>query len=40
MSFSEINLLMTWIWLCGVDLLFAAELNKVIEDATPICHER
>jgi len=31
---------MTWIWLCSVDLLFAAELNKVIEDATTACGER
>lgn len=37
-SLAGVILLMTWIWLCGVDLLYAAELNKVIEDATPICH--
>jgi membrane protein len=37
-SLAGIVLLTTWIWLCGVDLLFAAELNKVVEDATPKCH--
>jgi membrane protein len=26
--------LMSWLWLCSVDLLVAAELNKVIEDAS------
>jgi membrane protein len=37
-SLAGIILLMTWIWLCSVVLLYAAELNKVIEDATPGCH--
>lgn len=39
-SLAGIVLLMTWIWLCSVDLLYAAELNKVIEDAVPVCRSR
>lgn len=30
-----IIVLMSWIWLCAVELLAAAEFNKVIEDASP-----
>ena len=32
-SLAGIVVLMTWIWVCAVELLVAAELNKVIEDA-------
>ena len=27
---------MSWLWLCSIELLAAAELNKVIEDASPL----
>jgi membrane protein len=33
-SLAGIIVLTTWIWLCSVQLLVAAELNKVIEDAS------
>jgi membrane protein len=39
-SLAGIILLMTWVWLCAVTLLYAAELNKVIEDALPVCNTR
>jgi len=32
-SLGGIVVLMSWLWLCAVELLVAAELNKVIEDA-------
>jgi membrane protein len=35
-SLGGIVVLMSWIWLCSVTLLIAAELNKVIEDASPL----
>jgi membrane protein len=35
-SLGGIVVLMSWIWLCSVALLIAAELNKVIEDASPL----
>lgn len=35
-SLGGIILLMTWAWLCSLTLLAAAELNKVIKDASPL----
>ena len=35
-SLGGIVVLMSWLWLCSVELLVAAELNKVIEDASPL----
>jgi membrane protein len=35
-SLGGIVLLMSWIWLCSLTLLAAAELNKVIKDASPL----
>jgi membrane protein len=35
-SLAGIMLLMTWLWLSSLGLLFAAALNKVIEDASEI----
>jgi membrane protein len=35
-SLGGIVVLMSWIWLCALALLTAAELNKVIKDATPL----
>jgi membrane protein len=35
-SLGGIVLLMSWIWLCAVALLTAAEMNKVIKDASPL----
>jgi membrane protein len=35
-SLGGIVVLMSWLWLCSLDLLTAAELNKVIEDASPL----
>jgi membrane protein len=35
-SLGGIVVLMSWLWLCSVELLAAAELNKVIEDASPL----
>ncbi len=35
-SLGGIVLLMTWMWLCSVLFLTAAELNKVIKDASPL----
>jgi membrane protein len=32
-SLAGIIVLMSWLWLCTVELLVAAELNKVVEDA-------
>jgi membrane protein len=32
-SLAGIVVLMSWLWLCAVELLVAAELNKVVEDA-------
>lgn len=37
-SLGGIILLMSWMWLCSVLLLAAAELNKVIKDASPLGH--
>jgi membrane protein len=34
-SLAGIIILMSWLWLCSLALLVAAELNKVIEDASP-----
>ncbi|WP_165072295.1 YihY/virulence factor BrkB family protein [Paludisphaera rhizosphaerae] len=34
-SLAGVVVLMSWIWLCSVELLAAAEFNKVIEDASP-----
>jgi len=31
---------MSWIWLSGAELLVAAELNKVIEDGSPLGNPR
>jgi membrane protein len=35
-SLTGIVVLMSWLWLCSLALLTAAELNKVIEDASPL----
>ncbi len=35
-SLGGIVVLMSWLWLCSVELLAAAELNKVIENASPL----
>ncbi len=35
-SLGGIVVLLSWLWLCSVDLLIAAEVNKVIEDASPL----
>ena len=35
-SLGGIMVLMSWLWLCSVELLAAAEMNKVIEDASPL----
>jgi membrane protein len=35
-SLGGIVVLMSWLWLCSVVLLTAAEINKVIEDASPL----
>ncbi len=35
-SLGGIVVLMSWIWLCALALLTAAEINKVIKDATPL----
>ena len=35
-SLGGIVVLMSWIWLCAVTLLTAAEMNKVIKDASPL----
>jgi membrane protein len=35
-SLGGIVLLMTWMWLCSLLFLTAAELNKVIKDASPL----
>ncbi len=35
-SLGGIVVLMTWLWLCAVELLVAAEVNKVIEDAATV----
>jgi membrane protein len=35
-SLAGIVVLMSWLWICSVALLTAAELNKVIEDASPL----
>ncbi len=35
-SLGGIVVLMSWLWLCSVELLAAAEFNKVIEDASPL----
>lgn len=35
-SLAGIVVLMSWAWLCSLTLLAAAELNKVIRDATPL----
>ncbi len=32
-SLAGIVVLMSWLWLCTIELLVAAELNKVVEDA-------
>lgn len=34
-SMAGVVVLMSWMWLCAVELLVAAEFNKVIEDASP-----
>jgi len=35
-SLAGIIMLMSWVWLCAIALLTAAELNKVIKDASPL----
>ncbi len=35
-SLGGIVVLMSWIWLCALALLTAAEVNKVIKDASPL----
>ena len=35
-SLGGIVVLMSWIWLCSLTLLAAAEVNKVIKDASPL----
>ena len=35
-SLGGIVVLMSWLWLCSVVLLTGAEINKVIEDASPL----
>lgn len=35
-SLGGIIVLMSWIWLCSLTLLTAAEVNKVIKDASPL----
>jgi membrane protein len=35
-SLGGIVLLMTWVWICALTLLTAAEMNKVIKDASPL----
>jgi membrane protein len=35
-SLAGIVVLMSWLWICSIELLTAAELNKVIEDASPL----
>ena len=35
-SLAGIVVLMSWVWLCALTLLAAAEMNKVIKDATPL----
>ena len=35
-SLAGIVVLMSWLWICSIELLAAAELNKVIEDASPL----
>ena len=35
-SLAGIVVLMSWAWLCALTLLTAAEMNKVIKDATPL----
>ena len=35
-SVAGIILLMTWLWLSSIVLLTAAELNKVVKDASPL----
>jgi len=39
-SLAGMIMLMSWIWLSSVQLLVAAELNKVIEDASPLGNHR
>jgi membrane protein len=38
-SLGGIVVLMSWIWLCALTLLTAAELNKIIKDASPVGRE-
>jgi membrane protein len=35
-SLAGVVILMSWFWICSITLLSAAELNKVIEDASPL----
>ena len=35
-SFAGIILLMSWLWICSIVLLVSAELNQVVEDASPL----
>jgi membrane protein len=35
-SLGGIVVLMSWLWLCSLELLAAAEMNKVIENASPL----
>jgi membrane protein len=39
-SLAGIVILMSWLWLCSLELLLAAELNKVIEDALTVGRAR
>ncbi len=35
-SLAGVVILMSWLWGCCIELLAAAEFNKVIEDASPL----
>jgi membrane protein len=35
-SLAGVVILMSWLWICCIELLAAAEFNKVIEDASPL----
>jgi len=35
-SLADVVILMSWHWICCIELLAAVELNKVIEDASPL----
>ncbi len=35
-SLTGVVILMSWLWICCIELLVSAEFNKVIEDASPL----